>query len=320
MTFEYEEKPSRSRFVDIIWRTHDTSDGTYLAAADACWDMIFIRSAHGNRVLLSGPSSKITPVPYRAGNRNVGIRFHRGTFLTHVPTSAMVDTTEALPMPADESFLLAGLDWSMPTYESADDFVDELERLDLLSDDPLVMAALRGEEAPTSQRSVQRHVSSATGLTANRIRQIVRARTAAERLQQGESILDVAHDMGYADQAHLTRDLKRLTGYHPRPDEAARRAVLAVSGLSFPFNTSEPDSALMDPCPVHRRRIVPWRSARSPSTSPRPTCATSRPAWRTRAGRRMSSPTGVAARRCHMPEDSPIAGRTTSTGRPSRTA
>ena len=50
MTFEYEEKPSRSRFVDIIWRTHDTSDGTYLAAADACWDMIFIRSVHGNRV------------------------------------------------------------------------------------------------------------------------------------------------------------------------------------------------------------------------------------------------------------------------------
>ena len=215
MTFDYEEKPSRSRFVDIIWRTHDTSDGTYLAAADACWDMIFIRSEHGNRVLLSGPSSKITPVPYRAGNRNVGIRFHRGTFLTHVPTSAMVDTTEALPMPTDETFLLAGLDWPMPTYESADDFVADLERLHLLSDDPLVMAALRGEEPPTSQRSVQRHVSSATGLTANRIRQIVRARTAAERLQKGEAILDVAHDMGYADQAHLTRDLKRLTGYTP---------------------------------------------------------------------------------------------------------
>ena len=101
MTFEYEERAVASRFVDIIWRTHDTSDGTYLAAADACWDMIFIRSVHGNRVLLSGPSSKITPVPYRAGNRNVGIRFHRGTFLTHVPTTAMVDTTEALPMPSE---------------------------------------------------------------------------------------------------------------------------------------------------------------------------------------------------------------------------
>ena len=74
MTFEYEDKASSSRFVDIVWRTHDTSDGTYLAAADACWDMIFIRSGDATRVLLSGPSSVTTPVPYRAGTRNVGIR------------------------------------------------------------------------------------------------------------------------------------------------------------------------------------------------------------------------------------------------------
>jgi hypothetical protein len=215
MSFEYEEKPSSSRFVDIIWRTHDTSDGTYLAAADACWDMIFIRSVHGNRVLLSGPSSRITPVPYRAGNRNFGIRFHRGSFLTHVPTTTMVDTTEALPMPTTESFILAGTEWPMPTYETADEFTAELERRELLSDDPLVNAALRGEAPPTSVRSVQRHVSHVTGLTTNRIRQIVRAREAAERLRRGDSILDVTHDLGYADQAHLTRDLKRLTGYTP---------------------------------------------------------------------------------------------------------
>jgi len=215
MTFEYEEKASQSRFVDVIWRTHDTSDGTYLAAADACWDMVFIRSAHGNRALLSGPSSTITPVPYRAGNRNVGIRFHRGTYLTHLPASAMVDTTESLPMPGDETFLLAGLEFPLPTYDTVDEFIADLERLDLLNDDPVAMAALRGDEPETSTRSVQRHVATSTGLSANRIRQIVRARQAAERLMLGDPILDVAHDLGYADQAHLTRDVKRLTGYTP---------------------------------------------------------------------------------------------------------
>src|SRR4029079_6899561 len=178
MSFDYEERPSSSRFVDIIWRTYDTSDGTYLAAADACWDMIFIRSAYGDHVLLRGPSTEPTPVPYRAGNRNVGIRFHRGSFLTHVPTTAMVDTTEALPMPTPESFLLADREWPMPTYETADEFVAELERLELLSDDSVVNAVLRGEVPGTSVRSVQRHVSQVTGLTANRIRQIVRAREA----------------------------------------------------------------------------------------------------------------------------------------------
>jgi len=187
--------------------------------------MIFIRSVHGNRALLSGPSTRITPVPYRAGNRNVGIRFHRGSFLTHVPTTAMVDTTDSLPMPTRESFLLADREWPMPTFESADEFVAELERLGLLSDDSVVNAVLRGELPSTSIRSVQRHVSRVTGLTMNRIRQIVRAREAAERLRRGASILDVTHEMGYADQAHLTRDLKDLTGYTPGRTKERNEAI-----------------------------------------------------------------------------------------------
>jgi Helix-turn-helix domain len=215
MSFDYEEKPSSSRFVDVFWRTHDTSDGTYLAAADACWDMIFIRSADGTRVLLSGPSSTITPVPYRAGNRNVGIRFVRGSFLTHVPATVMVDTTITLPMTNAESFGLAGYDWPVPTYESVEDFVAGLDARGLLSDDPVVLAVLRGDSPGTSPRSVQRRFSQVTGLTEKRIRTIIRARTAADMLGRGVSILDVTHELGYADQAHLTRELRLLTGYTP---------------------------------------------------------------------------------------------------------
>jgi hypothetical protein len=123
MTFDYEEKPSTSRFVDVFWQTFDRSNGTYLAAADACWDMIFIRGGDGIRALLSGPSSNITPVPYKAGNRNVGIRFVRGSFLTHVPATVMVDTTVVLPMADEGSFVLAGETWAVPTYEAVEDFV-----------------------------------------------------------------------------------------------------------------------------------------------------------------------------------------------------
>ena len=105
----------------------------------------------------------------------------------------------------------------------------------LLSDDPLVLAALRGDAPTASARSVQRHFSQVTGLTEKRIRQIVRARKAAELLQGGASILDVTHELGYADQAHLTRDLKRLTGLHAGPDEGSRRADLRR--VSFRFKT-----------------------------------------------------------------------------------
>ena len=168
MSFDYEEKPSSSRFVDVYWRTVDTSDGTYLAAADACWDMIFIRGADGARALLSGPSSTTQEVPYRAGNRNVGIRFVRGSFLTHVPATVMVDTTVALPMTPDGLFVLAGHEWAVPTYETVEGFVAELERRALLSDDPLVMSALHGDRPTASSRSVQRHFLQVTGLTEKR--------------------------------------------------------------------------------------------------------------------------------------------------------
>ena len=104
MSFLYEEKASTSPFVDVIWHTVDTSDGTYLAAADACWDVIFTRI---------------------------------------------------------------------------------------------------------------------TGRSQRQVRQIARAREAAARLRTGEAIADVAYELGYADQSHLTRDVKRLTGYTPA--ESQRR-------------------------------------------------------------------------------------------------
>ena len=73
--------------------------------------MIFIRSADATRVLLSGPSSQITPVPYQAGNRNVGIRFHRG--LVPDPRSGDGDgrhDRSSCRWPTSGTFLLAGED------------------------------------------------------------------------------------------------------------------------------------------------------------------------------------------------------------------
>ena len=93
MSFLYEERTSPSRFVDVVWHTLDTTDGTYLASADARWDLIFTVTGHGNRVLLSGPSSQPTVVHYTAGNRNLGIRFAAGAYFTHVPVEAMRDRT-----------------------------------------------------------------------------------------------------------------------------------------------------------------------------------------------------------------------------------
>ena len=64
-------------------------------------------------------------------------------------------------------------------------------------------------------------VSRAPRTIERQVRQIARARDAVARLRTGEAIADVAYELGYADQSHLTRDVKRLTGYTPA--ESQRR-------------------------------------------------------------------------------------------------
>ncbi len=221
MSFLYEEKASRSPYVDVVWQTVDQTDGTYLAAADACWDLIFTTSPTTSRVLLSGPSSRPTPVPYRAGNRNVGVRFTQGTYFTHVEPHSMCDRTIPLPMTDPGAFELADRSWPMPGYADVDDLIDAFDADGLLDHDPVIEAALRGTAPSVSRRSVQRHFTRITGLSLQHVRQISRAREAVARLRTGEAIAVVAYELGYADQSHLTRDVKRLTGY--TPGESKRR-------------------------------------------------------------------------------------------------
>lgn len=215
MSFLYEEKASSCRFAEVVWRTVDVTDGTYLASADACWDMIFTRMPVGSRVLLSGPSSCPTVVPYRAGNRNIGVRFTPGTFFTHLEPRSMCDRTVPLPMPDGDHFELAARIWQLPDYDWIDSLLEQFDAAGLLAHDAVIDAALHGTDLPVSQRTVERHFTRVTGRSRRQVRQITRAREAAARLRKGEAIADVAYALGYADQSHLTRDVKRLIGYTP---------------------------------------------------------------------------------------------------------
>ena len=217
MSFNYEEKTSTSDKVDAIWHTIDETDGMYLAAADGCWDMIFTRTVDGEVIVrLSGPSLTPTEVHYKKGNENCGLRFRQGVFLTHVPVSEVIDMTETLPMISSHTFLLGGHELEVPTYETMDTFIAHLEALGLLSEDKVVKAVLEGESFGASKRSVQRRFGRTIGMTPAYVAQIERAWRAVELLQGGTKITEVVHELGYADQAHLNRNLKRITGFTPR--------------------------------------------------------------------------------------------------------
>lgn len=193
-----------------------------MAAADGCWDMIFTVTKEGSTtVRLSGPSTTTTPVHYKKGNKNVGMRLKQGVFFTHIPTSEVVDVTESLPMPSGNTFILGGHVLNVPTFETFDEFIAELEQKGLLSEDQIVRAVLEGKKYGASLRSVQRRFGRAVGMSPAYIMQIERAWRAVELLKSGVPIVEVVYELGYSDQAHLNKSIKKVTGYTPR--QTARR-------------------------------------------------------------------------------------------------
>ena len=210
----YEEKLSQSPLVDTIWRTEDLTDGVYIASADARWDMIFTRSHNGKtKVLLCGPSFKAAQVPYSPGNKHVGICYKPWAVFTDIPITLMLNVTKALPMPTENTFEMQGITWKMPTYENVDQFVAEQEKQGLLRADPIIRDVLENKPVDLSLRSVQRHFVKTIGMSPRRVRQINSARKAVKLLQQGNTLSEVAYELDYADLPHMTRMLRRFTGY-----------------------------------------------------------------------------------------------------------
>ena len=67
-----------------------------------------------------------------------------------------------------------------------------------------------------SERALQRLTRRRLGLTPKWLIQRRRLHEASERLRAGPGDLAaIAHDLGYADQAHFTRDFRRVTGITP---------------------------------------------------------------------------------------------------------
>lgn len=214
MGFTYEEKRSQSPLADTIWRTEDLTDGVYIASADARWDMIFTRSHDGKtKVLLCGPSFKAAQVPYSPGNNHIGICYKPWAIFTDIPITTMLNVTIALPMPSDATFVMQGITWKMPTYENVDQFVAEQEKRGLLKAAPIIRDVLENKPVDMSLRSVQRHFVKTIGMSPRRVRQINSARKAVKLLQQGNTLSEVAYELDYADLPHMTRMLRRFTGY-----------------------------------------------------------------------------------------------------------
>ncbi len=215
MIFHFEEKPSDTSLVEVIWRNHSERGGQFTSVALSHWQMVVTKFEGRTRFTIRGPETRATQASCPPGAEHFGIQLKHGVLIPHLAAVRLKDGMLELPEAGSDSFWLQGSAWQYPTYENMDTFVARLARAGVLAYEPLVDSALRVGIPELSQRSVQRRFLRATGLTRGALVQIDRARQAVLLLQQGVSILDTVELAGYADQPHLTRSLKYFAGLTP---------------------------------------------------------------------------------------------------------
>lgn len=215
MLIHFQDRPSDSPVVERVWRSHSEHAGRFHSMATSNWVMVVSRHQGQTFLTVRGPETHASTADCPAEGEWVGIHFRLGSFMPLLPAGELRDSGINLPGASGRCFRLDGSAWEYPGYDNADTFVDRLVKKGLVVTDPRVVATLQGRPDPRSPRSSQRDVLRATGMTQAAIRQVQRARRATLLLRAGAPVLQVVHDLGYYDQAHLGRALKHCIGQTP---------------------------------------------------------------------------------------------------------
>lgn len=215
MSFDFDQYQPDSAFVKTVWRTRSTQASAFMSQAESHWEMVVTRQHNKSVLTLKGPETRARVAPVPAEAEFIGIQFQHGCYMPQFALHQLINGGVDLANASDKCFWLKGAALEFPAFEDAELFINRLIKRGELVKDPLVKAVIDEEPVDVSLRSLQRRFVKVTGLSANALKQIERARRAAQLLESGSPIADVSFTTGYADQSHLTRSLKALIGQTP---------------------------------------------------------------------------------------------------------
>ncbi|MEU9866882.1 MULTISPECIES: helix-turn-helix domain-containing protein [Actinomadura] len=212
MKLRFETRRSDSPWIDTVWTCVNEQVQTMTSVAGVRWGLVFWEQDGRAYTAITGPGTRTGTAPVPEGAAFTGIEFAVGTSLRAVPTSTLVNGGIELPDTTRRTFRLDGGRWETPGPDDAENLVGRLVRAGVVVRDPLVAEVLRGHRPAVSGRTVERRFRAVTGLTRGGVRQIERARRAAELLALGEPVADVVTKLGYFDESHLARALRSYVG------------------------------------------------------------------------------------------------------------
>jgi len=212
----YEEWASRLPHV-VAWRSvAPPSGGDVLILPDGCLDIIW----DDGRVFVAGPDTVAEAAAAAPGSRLFALRFAAGTGpgVLGVPADELTDREVPLDdlWPAAEVRRLAEAADPMAAIEAA-----ALRRW--RAPDRAMVALAAGARAGRpvgviadslglSPRHLQRRCRTAFGYGPKMLARVLRLQRALVVARGGSSFAEVSAQAGYADQAHLAREVKALAG------------------------------------------------------------------------------------------------------------
>ncbi|MFJ2665261.1 helix-turn-helix domain-containing protein [Nocardia fluminea] len=212
MGLVFETRLSDSSWVESVWTCRSEQVTEMTSVATETWGLVFWEQQGVPSAAVTGPEVATRTAPVPEGADFVGIQFAVGTSLRAVTATTLVDSGIVLPDVTARGFWLDGDRWETPRVDDAEALVERLVGHGVVVRDALVADTLRGLTPAISERTLERRFRAATGLTRGAVRQIERARTAALLLSAGDAPGDVIDKLGYYDEPHLARALRRFVG------------------------------------------------------------------------------------------------------------
>lgn len=250
---EFNASPELANVVACTWERIVPALGAPAAqrvVPDACIDFVW----RGGQLQVAGPDTRAFMSPVTPGEAVVGLRLRPGvaSSVLGLPASELRDARVSLEdvwgrtgaelaerlgcatSPLERRRLLeAAVRARRPAMDEPDRLVLAAARLLGL---PGSRVALVSRALATSERQLLRRLRTAVGYgpkTLDRVLRLQRFLSRAPTVARGEDTLArVAAELGYADQAHLTREAVALSGLTPG-ELAASRATPAAAAQAL---------------------------------------------------------------------------------------
>ncbi|TDD48052.1 AraC family transcriptional regulator [Kribbella antibiotica] len=186
-----------------------------------------------NTLVVAGPDSVAWTGTAAPGTQYAGLRFAPGdapTFLG-VPANALLNHRVPLEELWSRGRTRKLLDRIRRAPDPAIALDEAVAELSQVPPDHLASHVLRGVRTGVlrdggvlqlarrlglSERQLHRRCLGAFGYGAKTLDRVLRMNAALDRARTGQGLAEVAAVSGYADQAHLSREVKALTGLAPR--------------------------------------------------------------------------------------------------------